>query len=304
MFQSEPICILTAGPTVDGRFTEQQVIDDIAELYDPKTYNARINEDHWSWGEKFGSVLSVEKRDNQLFAVLKPNALFLSTIEKGQLLHTSCEITHDFAKSGKSYLTGLALTDEPASLGTTEIHLSAKGKGKNKDENKESLSSGATVGENTLIAPEAPNEKEDLKLLARIKKIFSINPEQITPLEPEENETMDKETKELLEKQTDNITALTAAVTLLATSNKSNVAEPEKGKELSEVEKLTAKVDSLTEQLSKVLPESPGGKGDQEAPTETEKLSAKIDELTEKLSKITDENPRDPAGSSSEQGYL
>ncbi len=33
MFQSEPICILKAGPTIDGRHTDQQVIDDIADTY-------------------------------------------------------------------------------------------------------------------------------------------------------------------------------------------------------------------------------------------------------------------------------
>ncbi|GIC79498.1 GPO family capsid scaffolding protein [Moritella sp. F3] len=283
MFQSEPLCILTAGPTVDGRLIEQQVIDDIAEQYDPKTYNARINEDHWSWGAKFGSVLSVEKRENQLFAILKPNALFLNMIEQGQLLHTSCEITHDFAKTGKSYLTGLALTDEPASLGTTEIHLSAKDKNKHKDENKESLSSGATVGENKIIAPEVPDEKEDLKLLARIKKIFSISPEPITQLEQEENEPMDKETKELLATQTENITALTAAVTLLASTTKPVIPVPETVPE--------------TVPIAPAVPEKP-------EESEVSKLSAKVDDLVEKLNKITDENPRDPAGKQDESGYL
>lgn len=39
-------------------------------------------------------------------------------------LHTACEYKEEFAGSGKAYLTGLALTDSPASLGTTQIHLS------------------------------------------------------------------------------------------------------------------------------------------------------------------------------------
>lgn len=279
MFQSEPICILTAGPTVDGRFIEQKVIDDIAELYDPTKYNARINESHWSWGAKFGSVLSVEKRENQLFAVLKPNALFLSTIEKGQLLHTSCEIESNFAKSGRSYLTGLALTDEPASLGTTEIHLSAKDKSENKDNDKVSLSSGATVGEGELLAHQKPGEQEDIKLLARIKKMFSSNAEPTEPLEQEENEPMDKETKELLATQTENITALTAAVTLLASTTKPVIPVPE------------------TVPIAPAVPEKP-------EESEVSKLSAKVDDLVEKLNKITDENPRDPAGKQDESGYL
>ena len=276
MFQSEPICILTAGPTVDGRLIEQQVIDDIAEFYDPKTYNARINEEHWSWGAKYGSVLSVEKRENQLFAVLKPNALFLSMIEQGQLLHTSCEITHDFAKSGKSYLTGLALTDEPASLGTTEIHLSAKDKGKNKDEKKESLSSGSTIGKGEFSVPEQQNEQEDRKLFARIKHMFSSSAEQTIQTE-EENEAMDKETKALFSKQAEQLTSLTSAVTALTA-----VLTPEKPEE-------------------PVTPEAPI---DTELSTKFEELSTKFDGLLEKLSTTTDEEKRRLAGEGAEDGYL
>ncbi len=66
-----------------------------------------------------------------------------------QFLHTSCEYTADFAKTGKAYLTGLAMTDEPASLGTTQVHLSSdKGKG------QESVSSGATVSLELLSGKE------------------------------------------------------------------------------------------------------------------------------------------------------
>lgn len=36
MFHSEPICILTAGTTVDGRFIEQKIIDDIPQPTTPK----------------------------------------------------------------------------------------------------------------------------------------------------------------------------------------------------------------------------------------------------------------------------
>lgn len=124
MFHSKSICILTAGATIDGRFIEQKVIDDIAVTYNPERYNARINANNHKRSIRYGSVLSVEKRGNQLFAVLQPNSALLETIEKGQLLHTYCEVDPDFAGTGRSYLTGLALTDEPASLGTTQMHLS------------------------------------------------------------------------------------------------------------------------------------------------------------------------------------
>ncbi|MGL6026808.1 MAG: GPO family capsid scaffolding protein, partial [Vibrio sp.] len=97
MFKSEPICILKAGPTIDGRNIPQKVIDDIAETYDPKHYTARINDDHCVWSAKGGSVLSVEKRGDELWAEIKPNSHLLRNIENGQLLHTSCEYIENFA---------------------------------------------------------------------------------------------------------------------------------------------------------------------------------------------------------------
>ena len=36
------------------------------------------------------------------------------------------ELTDDFAGTGKAYLMGLAVTDEPASLGTSQLHFSRK----------------------------------------------------------------------------------------------------------------------------------------------------------------------------------
>ncbi|AAW86508.1 probable capsid scaffolding protein [Aliivibrio fischeri ES114] len=270
MFVSEPICILTAGPTVDGRNIEQSVIDDIAETYDPKRYNARINEEHWSWSDKFGSVLSVEKRDDQLFAVLKPNSLLLSTIEKGQLLHTSCEIRANFQGTGKSYLTGLALTDEPASVGTTEMHLSAKEK--NKD--KSYFSSGATISKDDLSNNIDVDVQEDRKFLSRLKQLLSLGePDKTQSLE--ESEDMNEELKELLQAQTAAVTALTAQVTsLAATLNKEESAPVEE--ENNETE-LAEKVDAL---------------------------STKLDDVVTKLSNITDEPNRNLAGVDGDTEYL
>ncbi|MGR6860809.1 GPO family capsid scaffolding protein [Aliivibrio salmonicida] len=185
MFQSEPICILKAGPTIDGRNIEQKIIDDIAETYNPKLYNARINEDHWQYGPKLGDVLSVEKRDDELWAVLKPNSRLLSNIERDQLLHTSCEFYPDFASSGRAYLSGLAMTDEPASLGTTQVHLSANS---DKCKGQESLSSGATVSLEMLSGKEH-NDQEIKTLLSKIFSLFSGNqPASLSKKEDEEEE--------------------------------------------------------------------------------------------------------------------
>ena len=125
MFISDPICILTAGIAVNGKEISQQIIDEMAESYNPNVYTARISKDHERFSDALGSVASLEKQGNKLYAVLKPNSKLLHTVEQGQLLHAACECIEKFAGTGKAYLTGLALTDNPASLGTTQIHLSA-----------------------------------------------------------------------------------------------------------------------------------------------------------------------------------
>ncbi len=272
MFQSEAICVLTAGPTIDGRHIEQSVIDDIAQTYSPTTYNARINEDHWSWGPKFGSVLSVEKRDNELWAVLKPNSLLLDTIERGQLLHTSCEITPNFAGTGKNYLSGLALTDEPASLGTTEMHLSAD----SKDKGRTLFSTGATVGFELL--EHEKSEQDPVGILARIKQMLSANaaPSTQSTSPTQEEDTMDKETKTMLAAQSEQLSVLgaglvklTAAIEGMSAAPATTVATQADNAASTDAAELSGKVDAL---------------------------STKFDDVVTKLGSITDETDRALAG--------
>jgi hypothetical protein len=279
MFQSEPICILTAGPTIDGRYIEQQVIDDIAELYDPVVYNARINEEHWYWGEKFGSVLSVEKDGNRLMAVLKPNSKLLSTIEGGQLLHTSCEIEKNFANSGRSYLTGLALTDDPASLGTTEMHLSAR---RPEDKGKDIFSTGSTISKKMLTG-NALDEQEERSFITKLMSFMSNNRHQ--EQNNKEDNDMSEELKALLTKNTEQNEAVATALNILATA----------------VEKLS--VGNVGEtSLTPTTPAPPAdgsnaiAEGNTELSAKVDALSTQLSELTTKLSAMTDEKGRLLAG--------
>lgn len=117
-----------SGPTVDGREIEGQWLLDAAEEYDPAKYTAVIWIDHYRFYGNFGKVvaLKTEEKDGivSLYAKLQPNEWLLSQNKDKQKLFTSMELTPDFAKSGKFYLTGLAVTDIPASLGTSELHFS------------------------------------------------------------------------------------------------------------------------------------------------------------------------------------
>jgi hypothetical protein len=127
--QTEYLRIGRSGPTVDGRIIKEEWIDQAAATYDPKNqYSAKIWPDHNRY-VNYGKVLAVraEKNDQggkDLYAVLEPNAFYQSDVRYGQKAHFSMEITPDFAKTGKAYLTGLGATDDPASLATSEIKFS------------------------------------------------------------------------------------------------------------------------------------------------------------------------------------
>ncbi|MFJ2387674.1 GPO family capsid scaffolding protein [Pseudomonas koreensis] len=125
--------VATSGPTVDGREILPQELRDIAETYTPAKYTAVIWCDHERWTGSHGTVFAVrlveegedlEPGQIALEAQLKPNDRLLYLNDQGQKLFSSIEITPNFAGSGKAYLTGLAVTDSPASLGTQELYFS------------------------------------------------------------------------------------------------------------------------------------------------------------------------------------
>lgn len=127
--------VATSGTTADGREILPQELRDIAETYKPSKYTAVIWCDHERWSGSHGTVFAVrlveegedlEAGQIALEAQLKPNDRLLYLNDQGQKLFSSIEITPNFAGSGKAYLTGLGVTDEPASLGTQELYFSKK----------------------------------------------------------------------------------------------------------------------------------------------------------------------------------
>lgn len=125
-------CIGTAGKTVDGREVDEKWLKEAVKAYDADKYCAVINLNHWNpeWYGTYGKVLALKLgKDNegntQVFANLEPNQKLIE-ISRDEVLFTSMEIDIDFQKSGKSYLTGLAITPRPASVGTEQIKLSSE----------------------------------------------------------------------------------------------------------------------------------------------------------------------------------
>lgn len=123
--------IATAGKTVDGREISAQDLLDIAETYDPSEYTANIWYEHIRVFGNLGKVVEVkteldDKSRVCLFGRLSPTAELMNLNQNGQKVFTSVEIQPNFSGSGKAYLVGLAVTDSPASVGTSELHFSSR----------------------------------------------------------------------------------------------------------------------------------------------------------------------------------
>ncbi|KAA0983750.1 GPO family capsid scaffolding protein [Pseudomonas sp. ANT_J28] len=127
--------VATSGPTVDGREILPQELRDIAETYNPTLYTAVIWCEHDRWFGSHGTVFAVrlveegedlEPGQVALEAQLKPNDKLLRLNDAGEKVFTSIEIRPNFRGRGKAYMTGIAVTDEPASTGTQELYFSSR----------------------------------------------------------------------------------------------------------------------------------------------------------------------------------
>ena len=139
--RSEFFRVAVEGATTDGRVIERQQIAEIAETYNPEVYGARIWMEHIrsslpdSPFRAYGDVLAVKaeevdiagKKKLALFAQVEPTDDLVEIVNnRKQKVFTSIEISPEFADSGKAYLFGLAVTDSPASLGTSMLAFSAQ----------------------------------------------------------------------------------------------------------------------------------------------------------------------------------
>lgn len=132
------------GDTCDGREIDNNDIQQMADTFDPRVYGCRINLEHIkgtlpdSPFRRFGDVveLKAERIEDDsilngklaLFAKMAPLAELVAMVKSGQKVYTSMEIRQNFSNTGKSYLVGLAVTDDPASLGTEYMEFCARAK--------------------------------------------------------------------------------------------------------------------------------------------------------------------------------
>ncbi len=130
------ICIATEGPTVDGRNIPPQWLTEMVETYDPvNVYNAQIWPEHDRWWGAYGEVqeLKTEMLDGvtKLYGRICPSVELIQMNKNGQLLFASIE-PDPSAKyaGGKCYLSGLGVTNSPASVGTERMRFGAERAGK------------------------------------------------------------------------------------------------------------------------------------------------------------------------------
>ena len=130
------------GDTCDGRVINGDDIQDMADTFDPRVYGCRINLEHikslWpdSPFKRYGDVTEVKAEiisddsalngKKALFARIAPLDELVSMVRAGQKVYTSMEIRPNFSNTGKCYLIGLAVTDDPASLGTEYLEFCSR----------------------------------------------------------------------------------------------------------------------------------------------------------------------------------
>jgi len=292
------IKVATSGPTIDGREIPEQDVQDMADSYDPEEYTAVIwSSDplgHSKWYGNFGTAAELKAEKDKkgrlcLFAKLRPNKRLLELNSQGQKLFTSIELWPNFAGTGKAYMTGLAITDEPASLGTQQLHFSKQHPGHVRfsqsipfalDASHEATDSTSTDG---TAKDGTPTDETPRTLFSKLAATFGwrVTDEPETP--NEDDEAMDaKQFNQLLQAQQQTNTLLGQLGEALGQFSQQNgqAAGTESGTEQTAAKPAE---DGTTDQFSQLA--------DQVAETNNG-----IQTLTEQFSKLLEEKPGTPTG--------
>lgn len=174
------------GATTDGREIERDWLVQMAAQYTPELYTALINIEHITAFSpdntfcRYGRVTGLNaaeitdgplKGKMALYADIEPTDSLVQIVGKMQKTFTSMEVNPKFADTGKAYLMGLAVTDDPASLGTEMLQFSAKAKHNPLAGRKHQEGNLFTAAEETLI--EFTEEDDRPSLFDTVKALFT-----------------------------------------------------------------------------------------------------------------------------------
>lgn len=178
--------VATEGATTDGRTINRAWIEQMAANYDPKKYGARVNLEHIKWrymwnddphSKCYGDVVGLKTEENaegklQLLAQIDPTDDLIKLNKDRQKIYTSIECDPNFADTGEAYLVGLAVTDNPASLGTEMLVFSAGASANPLNNRKEKSENLFTAAIETELEFEEVKEK-GLSVFAKIRTLFA-----------------------------------------------------------------------------------------------------------------------------------
>lgn len=175
------------GATTDGRNIAREWLTQMAKNYNPSVYGARVNMEHIkgyhpdSSFRRFGDVTSLTAEEIKegplagkmaLYGDIAPTAELVEMVKLSQKVYTSMEVNPNFADTGEAYLVGLAVTDDPASLGTEYLAFSASASANplaNRKQHKDNL---FTAAEESLIEFEEQEEQRP-SLFTRLTAMFA-----------------------------------------------------------------------------------------------------------------------------------
>lgn len=140
-YKSKWFRIAVEGATTDGRKILREWISQMAQNYNRDVYGARVNLEHIkgyspdSPFKRYGDVLALKAEEIKtgplsgklaLFAQIEPTDELIQLNKLKQKVYSSIEVNPKFADTDAAYLVGLAVTDDPASLGTEFLEFSAR----------------------------------------------------------------------------------------------------------------------------------------------------------------------------------
>lgn len=132
------VVLATSGSVIhgdeDGRFIKKEWLQDMAEVYNTKVFTAKLWPDHHRYynGGKVVALKLVEatepelKGEFQLLGILAPTDWLIRANQAGDFTQPSIEVGENYRGTGKFFLKGLGVTDEPASAGAGELKFSSK----------------------------------------------------------------------------------------------------------------------------------------------------------------------------------
>ncbi|MBB1449704.1 GPO family capsid scaffolding protein [Pseudoalteromonas sp. SG43-1] len=184
--QSGWVIAATEGATVDGRIISKEWINQMAASYSVDEYTALIWPEHFrsSWGpsegKNWGTVDEVKAAKQggklRLFVKITANDYLLAANKDGQKLFMSIEPNPDYKSEGRCYLQGLAVTDSPASSGTSRLKFSI---GDNEADHEysqlETLQHSDFITTDSEPSNPTPSDKQSkfMNLFAQMASLFS-----------------------------------------------------------------------------------------------------------------------------------